>query len=44
MLAGQHQITWDGTNNKDQLVTSGIYLAHLKTLKGRNTIKVQLLK
>jgi len=44
MYAGQHQITWNGTNNKNQHVTSGIYLAHLKTLKGRNTIKIQLLK
>lgn len=44
MFAGQHEITWDGTNNQNQLVTSGIYLARLETLKGRNTIKVQLLK
>lgn len=44
MAIGNHQIIWDGTNNKNQLVTSGIYLARLQTLKSRNTIKVQLLK
>ncbi len=42
--AGSHSIVWNGLNNKNIKVTSGVYFAKLITSKAVRTIKMMLLK
>ncbi len=42
--AGEHAITWDGTNDNQQSVASGIYLYRMKTANHHDTRKMILMK
>ena len=42
--AGNHSVTWDGTDENNQLVTSGVYLYKLKAGDKTHTKKMLLLK
>ena len=44
MPSGTYDVVWDGTNNQQQAVASGIYLYQLTTGKQRITRKMTLLK
>jgi len=44
MPAGEHNFSWDGNNSKLNKVSSGIYLAVLKTQNQRSAAKLILLK
>ena len=43
-IAGKHQIIWDGKNNYDKQVSSGIYFYRLNTNQGVINKKMLLLK
>jgi len=42
--AGARSITWDGTNQSGQKVSSGVYFMRLSTVKGNSVLKMTLLK
>ena len=42
--AGSYSLVWNGLNNKNIKVTSGVYFAKLITSKAVRTIKMMLLK
>lgn len=42
--SGNHSVLWDGTDDHDQLVTSGIYFYKLKTENSVSTKKMVLMK
>jgi spore coat protein A len=42
--AGAKSITWDGTNQSGQKVSSGVYFMRLSTVKGNSVLKMTLLK
>lgn len=41
---GYYKVTWNGSDTNNKKVTSGIYFATMETIKGRKTIKMELLK
>jgi hypothetical protein len=44
METGEHQLTWDGRNSKNQVAASGIYFLRLKSTSTSRTIKMVLVK
>ena len=44
LIAGSHQVTWDGRNNAGQDVTSGVYFYRLETDNFEKTNKMVLLR
>ena len=44
MPSGQHQITWDGTNNEGQLVSGGTYFCRLTTQESSQSIKITVIR
>lgn len=44
MNPGSYKTNWDGSDSKNMPVTSGVYIARLKTQTGIQTVKMQLLK
>lgn len=42
--AGQHTVTWNGTNSQGQTVSSGVYFYRLETAAGAYSRKMMLLK
>lgn len=44
LAAGYHTLTWDGKNNKGQLVSAGIYFCQLRARGFTKTLKMMLLK
>ena len=44
LLAGNHSIVWDGTDDKGKTLSSGIYLVKMKTGKTIDTRKITMLK
>ena len=43
LTSGEHQIMWDGTNNKGNKVTSGIYFYRLYNNRFQNTKKILMI-
>lgn len=41
---GRHEVIWDGTNDRGECVTSGIYFYRLRTPSRESTKKVLRLK
>ena len=44
MPGGQHQITWDGTNDEGQLVSGGTYFCRLSTQESSQSIKITVIR
>lgn len=44
MLAGSHQVVWDGTNDAGNLVSTGLYICKIKSEAGIKTKKMLLQK
>jgi hypothetical protein len=44
LAAGRHQLEWDGSNDMQQAVGSGMYIYHLVSDERRHTGKLLLLK
>ncbi|MFH1278843.1 MAG: FlgD immunoglobulin-like domain containing protein [Candidatus Eisenbacteria bacterium] len=44
LQAGQHSVTWDGTNNQGQAVSSGIYFYRIEAGRFESTKKMVLLR
>jgi len=44
LTAGIHPMHWDGTNNQNLPVPSGVYLIDLNSPADRNITKVSLIK
>ncbi|MEA3296401.1 MAG: FlgD immunoglobulin-like domain containing protein, partial [candidate division Zixibacteria bacterium] len=44
MTAGTHDVTWQGTDNEGNAVTSGVYFYRLKTSDMSKTRKMILMK
>jgi flagellar hook assembly protein FlgD len=42
--AGQHQITWDATNDLGQPVAAGLYFCRMQAEKFTDVIKLALVK
>jgi flagellar hook assembly protein FlgD len=42
--AGQHSVTWDGTDNKGEQVTSGMYIYRIEAGNFRQSRKFMLLR
>jgi hypothetical protein len=41
---GEHQLFWDGTNTNGKLVSTGVYIGHIKAQGYQSTIKMVLLR
>lgn len=42
--SGHHQVTWDGTDNSGNEVSSGVYIYHLRAVKYSSTNKLTFIK
>jgi hypothetical protein len=42
--SGMHQVTWDGKNNRGQMVSSGIYICRIKAGRFSKSIKMNLVR